>query len=418
MKRNIILGVLIFIAVSCVTVYDTINNRNFSKEYNPGLNQLHPNYFIYKSSASKNFLYFQFFPKEFAFIKAPNDTVSKARVSLFFRVTKTYGSIEILDSLTTNFTLKGLPQSQFTGYVPIQLPEFGTYVIEVFLTDQNLNNTVSNVLHIKNDILGGEASYMWITKSGLPVYHNYIEVGDSIRVINQYIDNGSVLVQFSPSDTLIPLPPDIQKENTNDLSFNPDTIHRYNRLDTTIFGFSKTGQYVFCNPDLTSFKTLGVYHKSFPYVNTAAELLEPLGYLTSVREMKKLLAMNNPKAAVDSFWLNTTGDLEQARELIRVYYNRVQLANYFFTDINEGWKTDRGMIYVIFGFPTVVTFDNDGETWVYGKDAESDLSFFFYRENHPVLGTYYQLNRSDNYGRVWFNATETWRTGRVFSINR
>ena len=40
---------------------------------------------------------------------------------------------------------------------------------------------------------------------------------------------------------------------------------------------------------------------------------------------------------------------QKAKSLIAIYYNRIQNANLHFTTFKEGWKTDRGMIYVVFG---------------------------------------------------------------------
>ena len=46
---------------------------------------------------------------------------------------------------------------------------------------------------------------------------------------------------------------------------------------------------------------------------------------------------------------NHDKSLERAKELIKNYYGRLQHANLFFTSYLEGWKTDRGMIFMIFG---------------------------------------------------------------------
>ncbi len=409
--------VLLIFLISCVTVYDTINNRNFAKKYNPGVNQMHPYYSIFQYSQDELRLYFQIFPKEFAFVVPENDSVLQANVSLFFRVTKTYSSIEIIDSLTTNFPLKGNPRPHLTGFVPINLPDSDTYVLEVFLTDRISKAMVSNVFNIQKQKEGAYYSFMFLSQYASPVFHNYFTTKDTFRLRNNMLKSRTINVRQILPDTILPLPPDVSRKEQGFEHLVEDTLYTYPQIDTTLLWYSKQGVYVFSDVDYKSSRAVSVFNEWYPYVKTPKQLLRPLAYLNTPREMQKLWVLNDPKKAVDSFWFDATNDYEKARELIRIYYNRVQLANYYFTNYKEGWLTDRGMIYIIFGMPSNVTIEKDGESWVYGKGTEGDLVFFFYRDKHPVFGEYFILNRSDQYSRIWFNATSTWRSGRVFSLN-
>ncbi len=422
MKRKAYLHIkwifsLLIILASCVTVYDTINNRNFAKKYNAGVNQMHPYYRIFQYSKDEVRLYFQLFPKEFAFVVPENDSVPRALVSLFFRVTKSYSSIEIIDSLTTNFSQEGNPRSHLTGFVPINLPDNETYVLEVFLTDKISKAMVSNVYNIQRKSEGAYHSFMFLSQYASPVFQNYFTTADTFRLRNNMLNNRTINVQYILPDTILPLPPDVSRKELGFEHLVIDTSFFYPQIDTTLFGYNKKGIYVFNDLDSENARAIGIYNEWFPYVKTPDQLLRSLAYLNTPREMEKLWALNSPKKAVDSFWFDATNDLEKARELIRIYYNRVQLANYYFTNYKEGWLTDRGMIYIIFGMPTNVTIDKEGETWVYGKGTEGDSIFFFFCDEHPVFGEYFVLDRSDQYSRMWFNATSTWRSGRVFSLN-
>lgn len=411
------LFVLILFLGSCITVYDTINNRNYSKKYNPGINQLHPNYNIYQHSPNELRLYFQFYPKELAFAYSETDSIKYAFARLFFRVTKTYSSIDIVDSLTSTFTFKGNPRAHFTGFVPIDLPDNDNYVLEVFLTDLNSKAIVSQVLNIQKPKEGAGIAYMFMTKYASPKFHDYATVNDTFRVRTDMLGNKPIVVQQIKPDTILPIPPDISRKGFSFDRLEVDTSFRIDNIDTSLLAYDSKSIYVFNDIDLKTRKAIGIFGKDYPYVKTPVELLRPLAYLNSPREMEKLWAKKNTKLAVDSFWVDATKDLSKARELIRIYYNRVQLANYYFASYKEGWLTDRGMIYIVFGMPMVVTIEEKGENWSYGKGGDDDLNFYFYRDKHPVFGEYYQLSRSDQYSRIWFNVTSTWRSGRVFSIN-
>ena len=81
-----------------------------------------------------------------------------------------------------------------------------------------------------------------------------------------------------------------------------------------------------------------------------------------------------------------------------------------FSSDREGWKTDRGMIYIVFGPPNSVFRKELKETWVYGN-VESNLAvtFDFFRIQSPFTDNDYWLNRSTSYGQSWNNAVEIWR---------
>ena len=87
--------------------------------------------------------------------------------------------------------------------------------------------------------------------------------------------------------------------------------------------------------------------------------------LSVVDEYRQILSSQKIKLEIDNFWLKTSGSTERARELIKIYYNRVKYANEYFTSDREGWKTDRGMIYVLFGPPAKLYKSDNEEKWVY-----------------------------------------------------
>ena len=88
-------------------------------------------------------------------------------------------------------------------------------------------------------------------------------------------------------------------------------------------------------------------------------------------------------------------------ELMEEYYSRVDYANKNFGHYMEGWKTDRGMVYIIFGIPNNIErhpFDMDAkpyEVWTY---YEINREFTFV--DATGFGDYRLMNP------IW----DTWRT--------
>jgi GWxTD domain-containing protein len=165
--------------------------------------------------------------------------------------------------------------------------------------------------------------------------------------------------------------------------------------------------------------TLFNFAKGFPAVTSEQMLLEPLRYMCSSAEYEKLKTAQDIKSAVDNFWIARCGSKERARELIKTYYTRVEQANRKFTSYTEGWKTDRGMIWIIFGEPAVIETKENYISWLY-KDRSNNFSlrYNFIKINNPFTDNDYWLERNISYKLVWYDAIETWRQGRVYSYGR
>ncbi len=97
-----------------------------------------------------------------------------------------------------------------------------------------------------------------------------------------------------------------------------------------------------------------------------------------------------------SFWHSYHSNLSSdAMFAMREYYNRVSYANEHFTHFFAGWKSDRGMIYILFGPPDNVDrhpFNIDSkpyEIWQYYRKARrflfvDDTGFGDYRLRSPA----------------------------------
>jgi GWxTD domain-containing protein len=147
-------------------------------------------------------------------------------------------------------------------------------------------------------------------------------------------------------------------------------------------------------------------------------MIEPLAYLTTTPEYDALKKSTNQKLAVDNFWIEKAGSVDKARELIKVYYNRVFFSNFFFTSYKPGWKTDRGMIFIIYGPPQQVKVTPTQEKWIYYKNNFSTtVTFTFDYVASAFTRDNYILERADNYDSYWRQAVDSWRKGSIFLID-
>jgi GWxTD domain-containing protein len=164
-------------------------------------------------------------------------------------------------------------------------------------------------------------------------------------------------------------------------------------------------------------------------MTTPEAMIEPLGFIASEIELNTMRTAERPKVALDEFWIKCAGNVDKARELIRIYYMRVVYANYYFTSITEGWRSERGMIYVIYGPPDKVYKSADGESWGYRKPVmrsswgtrykvEDEYLYFTFRKKESVFtDNDYYLSRNETLVTLWEQAVASWRKGIVFRLD-
>ncbi|MFB6305831.1 MAG: GWxTD domain-containing protein, partial [Flavobacteriales bacterium] len=216
-----------------------------------------------------------------------------------------------------------------------------------------------------------------------------------------------------------PLPPFNVKNKKRDLSYVPtrsDILSIDDSAQTELIP-PKKGFHHF-RFDTTSKKglTLFRFQKGFPHVTTVKSMMGPLRYITSNSEYDNLKSSINFKNEIDEFWIENAGTKKRAKKLIKDFYKRVEIANKNFTSHTEGWKTDRGLIYIIYGKPNVVNKTKGHEVWVYGEDRfQESFNFRFKHIKNPFTDNDYLLNRNQLYQSSWYRAVETWRNGRAYT---
>ncbi|UII27801.1 GWxTD domain-containing protein [Fulvivirga maritima] len=156
-----------------------------------------------------------------------------------------------------------------------------------------------------------------------------------------------------------------------------------------------------------------VEDKYFPKMVRIEDLITPLRYITTKEEYEALLQVEGDKKKFDQFWLDLTNSPERAKLIIKKYYKRAQYANQFFTSYKEGWKTDMGMIYIIYGMPDEVEVTNDGEEWLYKATPQlPSLTFKFINAQNIFSDKNFVLIRERKHAANWYRAIDLWRKGR------
>lgn len=254
--------------------------------------------------------------------------------------------------------------------------------------------------------------------------------------INEYINLiylrghvDSLYISYYEPFKEIPYPPSMLLPDKT-IDYEPDTIIPLPYSDTLPIMFPREGIYL-CSigRKIREGFTFLNFGESFPQMNAPEKMIEPLEYVASADEMLDLRSAPRPKVALDEFWIKCGGNVEKSRELIRIFYTRVLYANYYFTSYKEGWRSDRGMIYIIYGPPDKVYKTTEGETWGYRKPViksswgtryrvKEGYLFFTFRKKPSVFSDNdYYISRSETLVTFWEQAVASWRKGIVFRLD-
>lgn len=308
-------------------------------------------------------------------------------------------------SLVSNFNIKA-----FTG---------NNYYLEVSALDINKKTKYDQTLNVNKQNMFGKQSFLISSNNNISFKHNFLK-GEKIMV--QYSNPAirQVTVDCFFKDFKIALPPFSTKQ-ADELKYSPDSAFVLPLSSNQFFLTMPEKGFYHIKPDAKSLEglTLYTYDETFPGVSNSDEMINCTRYIMNREEFEKCKNASDKKAAIDNFWLGIGGSNERAKELLKRYYTRVQKANKNFTSYTQGWKTDRGMIYIVFGEPTTIYYNKKNQTWVYGTETNpAVLRFIFYKTQNPFSDNDFVLERSMFYKDAWYNAVDYWRQGNIHLDSR
>ncbi|WMJ72475.1 GWxTD domain-containing protein [Cytophagaceae bacterium ABcell3] len=243
-----------------------------------------------------------------------------------------------------------------------------------------------------------------------PMPENYARANDTLA-IKGTAEKDSVFYLFHYSNKFKSAEPPIWANRSIKKNLSIDTMLTV-KADTP-FLLPQPGMY-FIQKDTNSLEGRSIYvsPNRYPAVTKPDELLAPLAYIMSPMEFEELSHYEDTKKAVELFWLTTGGSKEHTKMLIKKFYHQVENANILFTTHKEGWKTDKGMIYILFGVPEEVFRYGQYEEWFYYDDFNSTgISFTFVKKESIFSSNHYELIRKGSYRTYWQKTLEKWRNG-------
>jgi GWxTD domain-containing protein len=247
----------------------------------------------------------------------------------------------------------------------------------------------------------------YLVSENLPVVRSFVRTGSQARF---GVTEGTWIVSYY-SHVFPPAAPAFSESQARvQKDFKPDSVYTLRGTDNV--SFFKNGLYFFQH-DTSSTEGFSVRASDdYPRFNKVQNLAGPFIYICTKEEYDQLELAKGDKRTFDGTVLGITKDEDRARELIKNYFRRVELANQYFSSYKEGWKTDRGMIYIVYGLPDNVFKFYDREVWEY-KSPSLNLRFSFTKSSSVFDPDNYVLIRDKKFQKSWYDVVEMWRNVRI-----
>lgn len=371
---------------------------------------------VYHANEERSTLYFQLNTPDILY-KSSGGGPFQAQVLVSYRAYSGWDMRELLDSasiLVRDQSVRSDDDKELIG--SLEMKGSGRQQFLVLVRARDLNRDVESTMVIPVDRSPqGRQWFLPMDGRGLPYFDDHVASGTTLRVLHERSPGQLLHAQHYPASSKLPVPvfastaagAEAMPDSTFVVEVGADGRFTYTAVREGMVHF---------RADTAQGKGYSVFSSSpsYPGINTAEAMVAPLRYITSTQEWDRIIRSTDPRKDVERFWLDAAGNKERAREAIKAYYGRVETANRFFTGEQEGWRTDRGLVHIIFGLPGTIRRSGDTETWIYGEETSlMSLVFTFVRRDGPFSGNDLVLRRDPQYKSAWYRNVESWRNGRV-----
>ena len=414
MKLNIYLSIFITLNLASCSISKPVN---YSIE--DSKNSLHPQFLIYHNNESTSQLFFQVATEDVLYSRSTINQPFSAKILLEYIVFQKDHK-KIIDSgsiLITDQYLKNKKTRIDTNFI-FNFSKTEEGFLDLRISDINRSREFRKTLSIDKFSESNRQFYMITDTNNQILFDDFFFEGQSILIKSNFNNDK---LYATKNKTVFPLSPppftkSAQPSFPDNISFTEEL--NFNSKNIIFYDLPNEGFVFFQLDTLNDLGfTLFNFHNDYPLLKSAEQLIPPLRYLTTKDEFDLLVSSINPKVAVDKYWLSNAISKERARTLIRVYYSRVEFANKLFSCHLEGWKTDRGMISIIFGTPSYTSLVRNSEVWIYGDENNiHSLKFVFDQKPNPFSSNDYVLSRNYSYKNPWYRAVESWRNGKVYLL--
>jgi GWxTD domain-containing protein len=398
-----------------------VNQSSTDRLYKKENNELNARYLIYHINDSVSQLFYEISNEALVYKRTDTSNYFYCHVKLMLKVSSEDELRHVMD--TTTLVIKDRQTDavvkQLKGEILFPLKKGMNYYVDIEVFDVHKKTLYGHSEFSNKSSNESRQNFLITNYRDELLFSSYYKPEDVVYIRSQRNREKLYEVDFFKPNFKLALPP-FSMEQMQHFSYKPDSSFSvYQVSDKIELSLPAKGFFhLKTNKNTKDGVTFFVYESSFPKIKNTEQMIHATRYIMSKKEFDNCIFSDDKKAAIDKFWLDIAGSNERAKELIRKYYGRVQEANKLFTSFQEGWKTDRGMIFIVFGAPNKVTKRKNGEIWTYGELGNPhSIVFAFTKIVNPFTDNDYFLERSEAYKVSWYEAVDMWRQGRIYLDN-
>jgi GWxTD domain-containing protein len=253
-----------------------------------------------------------------------------------------------------------------------------------------------------------EAATYALLQDNLPVTRNFIRLNE-LTSFSGFEPDKPLIVSLYKTDFPAAAPPFSTAQARVSPILKPDSV--FSLSPAGAVRFSTQGLYLIQQDTSGSTGLAFRVEYDYPKLGKIETLTAPMLYVCDKKEMDKLRAAKGDKLLFDKTIISITGNTDRAKVFIRNYFRRVEQANTLFTSYKEGWKTDRGMVYIIYGPPEEVYRLGNREVWEY-KNAYYKGRIIFTKAGTLFDPENFVLIRDRKFTDTWYQLVDLWRKAR------
>lgn len=413
----LIVGIFLLTAtISCKSVksYNSkpLKNQVFANEKD----QVDIDLRVYHVNDSLTRIYYKISTDNLLFKRIDTSSTFYANLLVGCKVLPEINSRTIIDSASVGMSFKFPEEGKdkfVEGVFSLKVKPTNFAYVDLWVIDnyKNLKHSNPVVINKRNKNVG---QYYMVYGNNKINYTNNFYAGDIVK-IESNANQGQIIYVDCFFKELGPALPPFSTTKPDEFKYKPDStftirLEKSAELTMPARGFYHLRSLSAEQGGLSLF----TFEKAYPGVSDIGEMINCTRYIMNKIEFENCKTASDQKLCIDNFWLTIGGSNERAKELLRKYYNRVTEANKAYTSYTQGWKTDRGMIFVNFGDPVNLYRSKSEEIWIYGPETDANsLKFIFKKTENPFSDNDYILQRSYIYQAPWFDMVDYWRQGRI-----
>ncbi len=414
-RLTLFIGIVSLFLSNCTAPQKTAQSSD-AMSYDSEEFVFYPTICVYHCSDDSSQFYIDIFSSDLLYSRANANEDFSAELDISYKVfTQENNTEKLIDSTKVRFIDRQSngQKSKVQFNSKFKLLE-GIYSMSISIKDLRRGSSFTQTLKVDKRNKSSRQNYLlYRNSSTVPETVNSIKKGDTIRIISER--NPNSVLRFYKYLPEIKLPPAPFSSNSPDIPNFKDFVKL--KSDSSNSLITEEGLYFATAAEGSDYGyAFFTVSGGYPTVRKIDQLHYPVRYLTTKAEFDDIAKNKYPKEKLDQFWIESAGTKDRARVLISSFYHRVEEANTFFSSYTEGWRTDRGMIHLVFGSPTKINRTKNSETWIYGEEeSNASLHFHFQKIESPWTDNLFVLNRDPLFKSHWENRVSSWRNGRVYN---